>query len=114
MSTATTMRSATPLRRRQQCAQAIQRAANALDVFGNAERERSSQHAVQERGDQLVLPVEVEEDEAVAEPGSRCNGSHGKTVEPLAQRNLVRRPEDLLPAPRLGCLPSGHAPPHYY
>ena len=66
----------------QQSRQTLRRALETVDLLTDFEGERAGQHPVQHRGHELVLPFEMEKDEAVAQSGRRRDGSHGEAGDP--------------------------------
>jgi hypothetical protein len=90
-------------------AQALPRVLDEGNLRRDVERQRGREHPVQDRTDQLISPLEMEVDEAVAEPRSGGNGSDGEAVDSLPQRDIVRRFQDLLSAEWPSGFPSRHA-----
>ena len=79
----------------QQRVQTIERLRNARDVGGDVQDCRRLEQPVEQRQDELVLRLEVEEDEAVADPRLARDFANGERVESFGARDGVRGLDDL-------------------
>jgi hypothetical protein len=78
--------------------QALLRFGDGSNVVRHPERDRRREYPIQQGKAKLVLPLEVEKDETMAQPRSGGHGPQGEAVDPTAQRDIVRSPEDLFPS----------------